>query len=671
MNGIPLGSLHELLLIAAFIVLFVALPENSSTTKIDGGKRYALLACAITLCIGIKIAATLFSPAHGVISEYQAPETTEYGAPTAFLTTKIDQEINFNNAGYSLHADPFPLWFLNEKDRFNGNGKEIDKTAIPFIALWKTNLRVPPTYDSITVSANQDAKITVILDRVITPIGNLPAAIHLPSRSSGTIPLEIRYDAGAKTNRFIYLAWTEGEETAITERFFYTHPATEKRLAEDRIWGIVNESGIMLIFLLLIAYLIMKTRGAAWREWIRSDRFIFSVLFLAGLAFSTYNLLAMAESRYFNLLPTGNDPVLYETFARHIAATGDWAMTTYEKDSYYWQILYYYLLAIAHLILGEALFPIFFIQSIALIGTALITIKIGQIITGTRNPFLYMAGIGVFFHPLMRNYSTQLYPAGALLAAITVLALFSAEKQPVNSKKYALFGVGGVLTGLLVLMRSNMEFFVPVILLWMAVSLKRKSLLPAVIFMISYSLMLAPFVIRNIAVGGKAELFLRSSGTSSLMIGTPVPEAFVPQQPLPPLVEKIAYRFVDGRATRTFQWMQEEPRAYGRLLISKAEVFFGINPVEIAISIPFIAFLFASVLFLMMPRSIAPAVKRKDYILTGGLVLTQAATLTIVSVGFTRYLVPLLPFVLLMLIFFALGIYNVMRAAFQRLIEHR
>lgn len=562
-----------------------------------------------------------------------------------FNISRIDPQIDFENAGYPLTADPFPLWFLNDKDRFTGGGETVDRTALPFTATWQTHLRVPAGRTSVTLSGNQDARVRFALDGNEVATGGMPITVRLPERRGTTIPITIRYEAGTGTDRHIALEWTDDPKTALPANILYAHPANAAQIARDIFLGTANTGILFLASVLAIAYILTSLRGAQWKAWIRSNRFVFLILFLAGLAISTHGLVAAAQSRYFNVLPAGNDPILYETFARHIAATGDWMMTAYEKDSYYWQILYYHLIAVAHVVLGEAIFPVLFIQNIALIGTALLTVKIGQIATGTRTPLLYVAGIAVFFHPLAREYTAQLYPIGAFLAVLSVFMLFAAEKRLLESEKKGLFWGAGATFGLLVLMRSNMELFVPLAIAWIAISLKRRSFFPILLFMIGYAIVLAPFVARNVAVGGKFELFLRSSGTSSLILGTPVPETFVPEKPLPSIIAGIADHFVDGRATRTIQWMHERPGEYLRFLARKIAAFLGIAPFGLSTALTFAAFAIGSAACL-----IRPVIKRKDWFLMGGFVITQIVGLAVTSVGFARYLVPFVPFALLVAI---------------------
>ncbi len=660
LDGIPLGTLHELIVLTVMIGCFMALPENKREKDELNVKWYAIIACVLIIAMGIKIAARSHSSERGAIGAYYAPETTANGTKISLLETRVDPEIDFKTGGYPLDAHPFPLWFMNDKDRFGDYSIGIDKTVIPFETIWKSNIRIRKGSDAIVIAANGDAKVYASLNGI--PISGNTAPIVVPlAYEKGTTPLEIRYESGAAAIRDISLSWKNGGDAVkISEEFMRVRPETEKTLAKDDAWQKANTGILMITIALFVGYMMLRSRYASWRAWLRSDRFVFLALGAAGFAFFANGLIAEAGSRYFNLLPAGDDPLLYETFARHIVATGDWAMTAYEKHSYYWQILYYYLLAIAHFIFGEAIFPILWLQGIALTATALLTIKIGEMMVGKRDAFVYAAGIGVFLHPMMREYAMRLYPIGALLAVGTVIMLLYAEKK--GARDGALrFAIAGILGGLLVLMRNNMQAFIALALIWIMVSLGRKSAIPLTAFILGYGLVLAPFLARNYAFGEKMELLSRSSGTSSLMIGTPVPEGFVPQKTLPRKIAKMADRFVDGRATRNLQWIWERPWEYGEFLVGKAGIFFGIKPFYWPLFAPFVVFIPASVFFLAWPETIKPGMKRKNYILLGGMVIAESLVLTIVSVGFFRYLLPLIPFTLILIALSMIGMRNLIR----------
>lgn len=329
-------------------------------------------------------------------------------------------------------------------------------------------------------------------------------------------------------------------------------------------------------------------------------------------------------------------------------------MSQLETDAYYWQILYYHLLALGHILFGESLFPIFFFQTLSLLITGGLLFQIARWLTKKNGriksiwPLLLLA-MAPAIHPLLLNYAFQLYPIGALIITATIFLLLISEAGFIKNKRWWLFIVPGLSMGLAIVTRVNFLTWLPFVLIWLIISFRKKCLLPLLAFFIGLILALSPFVIRNYLVAHKWRLISSSSSTINFVQGTPIPNDYVPSsEQYEAVIKRLRFLF-DGRAHPVVRWILDDPLAYLRLLSNKFIHLIGFYGEEINfwMLIPFILFVTGSFALLIKPQWLSPALKRKDYLITGLFIWTQIITVIMFSVSSVKYHVILTPVLLL------------------------
>ena len=119
-DGLPFAHLLDLLVLFGLVFVFYILawrPRSSWPVR-------RLVAALLVLAVLRTLGATWALP-HGLIGSYYPKVTDWSGEPAqsiAFPTlegTRIDRQLNFKDNSFSFRRPPFPLWFINDTDRFN------------------------------------------------------------------------------------------------------------------------------------------------------------------------------------------------------------------------------------------------------------------------------------------------------------------------------------------------------------------------------------------------------------------------------------------------------------------------------------------------------------------------------------------------------------------------
>lgn len=635
-DGVPLGNLTELVALYILISCIMLFPRPDFPL----GSRTGIVALLIIIAgsAGLKLWIGTISLPHGLVASYYAPESEIPERSTEFKNTgsgtRIDPEVNFAKIAYSTTVRPFPLWFFNDNTRFNRSTEETN-ASIPFRAMWKGYIYIPRSAPAIRIEARSGTATAMIGDK---PSKDGLIAFSPTADREDVMPIAVEYAAHGTPHAKISLSWENGEgmrSVLFPER----HASAE--IIRDAWLAAANGALALGASAAMIALLFAGISARSWKRWLVSHDGALALAWILASCLAAYGLMQIAPSNYANFLAPEGDSLTYETFARHLQFTGDFAMRAFEHEAYYWQILYYHILAIAHEMFGEALFPLFFMQALSIIVAGYAAAYATASISGIRDWRMIPAFALVAGNPLLTQGASALYPGGALLVTLTILFLMkarSAFREARAGMWQAVLVGGGIACSLAVLMRTDIAAWLPVIVIWIAISFPRERIAAYAAFILPFIIVLSPFVARNMLVAGQFRLVSQSSSTANFMLGTPLPANHAPDNSRPEgILRKTGFLF-DERANKTLNWIAGNPRNYARLLMKKAAVLGGFRPFDATIAILYGLGAAGALLgFIFRPDLRLPI-----SLIAGG-IFAQLGGLAIMSVAFMRYSAPLVP----------------------------
>jgi 4-amino-4-deoxy-L-arabinose transferase-like glycosyltransferase len=183
-------------------------------------------------------------------------------------------------------------------------------------------------------------------------------------------------------------------------------------------------------------------------------------------------------------------------------------------------------------------YPLLLMGVFSIFGKSLVAARVINILMSSLTAGLvYLLGYRLFnrsvgiisalisaFHPVFIRYSLRLYPGTfyTLLVSTILLVLITMREHP-DSLKFKL--TCGVLLGVAVLTRSELLFFVPLLLVWALLTYRRiyTALRAFVIIVVPVTVIVTPWVVRNYAVFGVP---MTSSGLGRTIWGVYNPETF-------------------------------------------------------------------------------------------------------------------------------------------------
>ncbi len=663
-DGFPLSQLHELLsltILGAVLFFLPIKPPKKSAIY------WNLTAILIVLIAG-KAALGFLSLPQGLVGSYYYANADgkNYEKSTEFIRskidgTRIDREINFETVGYFFNVQQFPLWFFNDKERFNF----IDgsRASLPFHVEWKGYIYVPPNKSTIGLETKDKASLYIKDIKIYdseTPLDKASLELIGEDFKDKVFPITINYTALERPYKKLRLSWEGnfGSKATIKNSLFPQRYGKE-RIVFDWYLGILDLLIKILVAALTFFTFYIFTAKSSWKTWFYSYKPYLMILFFVIFYYLTATTLSKAMgSEYFNILDGGNDPLVYETFARHLQLTNDWLMKTYQKSSYYWQILYYHSLAIAHYIVGESLFPIAFLQLVSVLITALLTFFISLYLfkkDGQIKNFWLLLPVFVLSatYPHATQQITEFFPVGTMLAVATAaMLLFTEKKIKKGGGWLALVALSGIISGLMLLMRTNFALWFFLISLWFVLSFGKSFIKYLAVFLAGVTATIAPFVIRNKIISGQFELMSNSNPTINFINHTPIPQDYIASATDYSAIFKWTNKILDGRSHDTIRWIIDEPISYLNFLQEKFMGLIDTSAHGVSLWPIFILFIISSILFITKPKIFSPESKRKDYLIVGGFVWAQLIALLIFGKQEVRYLAPLVPF----LIIFSIGI---------------
>jgi len=624
-DGLPLSQLHEMTALVLLGAGWIFLPLKGRFSK-------TWLLIVIGLLIVLKVYLGQISLPQGLQGSYYYPSLQGER-----LAQRLDREINFLMLGYSFNNQPFPVWFFNDKTRFNDIRVE-ERARLPLAVVWDGYLYLPAGQNILPVNIEGEASVNLDNQLIFQEKDFAKEVVLDYQEETVLLPIKINYQAEPES----------GKSITVSGRFFPDKFSLKQIAADARI-------GFLYFFIQLIAGVFILS--GLWfvfdlrqlKKWLATERPYLFIIFLIIFFSLIRGLLQAAQASYFSFLPEGNDPLTYETYARHLLTGRDWLMQDFEEKIYYHQILYYHFLALIHYLFGEAIFPIVFLQLAAVLGTALLLVYLYKLLIKPKAEWHYGLMMPLLFivasSPIFTGQAFHLFPGGALLLTAAAVALL-AGRRPFH------FFLAGIIFGLAVLMRTNFLSLLLLIILWFLGDFInfRKKLISLPFYIFGVVLPLTPFIIRNKLLSGYWTLISNSNSTINFIKATPLPEGYFPAEDRFELL-KSPNLFFDVRAIPHLSWIIENPLDYFSLIWEKFLFYIGYNQgwlIGLWIFLPFILFVISSVLFLWRPAVFSPAAQRRHYLITGGFVWLQLLTIIIFSDIHRRLMLPILPIILLL-----------------------
>jgi uncharacterized membrane protein len=267
------------------------------------------------------------------------------------------------------------------------------------------------------------------------------------------------------------------------------------------------------------------------------------------------------------VLGSENDDLTYETYARHIALTKDIALRDLVPGPYYFQVLYPYVLALAHALFGEGLAPIAFLQLASLHAAAWLAGYLTFRLTERISSALVATGVVVASSQLVRQ-AGAFFPVGVFVSLALALGTVLTIRQPPGRSHLVL--CTGWLAGVAAVYRSNFLILLPLSLAWIATSLGRsirRRLQISDVFLLGAVLAFAPFTMRNWIVSGRLVLLTEGQFEANLyLVGL-----------VPPDYDVGGGGNRAGNAARLVRFWREHPNRALELLKSKLGYVAGLR----------------------------------------------------------------------------------------------
>jgi hypothetical protein len=376
LDGVPLGRLDT---IGVCLVVWIA------AHRVRPGGATAAAAVAVAAVI-----ATAAVPGdRGLHARYYATaaasgaheRSTDYRDPSF---TRVDDRLDFTRG-----VRDFQLAFFNDHTRFNFTGMgEPDRRYLEFAVAWTgwwwteagthaLFLHAPGASSQLSIDA------TPVLE--VDP-GSADATqeltltrgwhrVHMTFSSPYRAPREFAAGELRSGRRVAFDA-----TTTRTERI----DGRQQVIAQLLAIGKPIADLIALAWLSSIAaVLVIRRAGELWQRRMAAPQAAFALFLVAGGVESLRFAWPWAER--FRMMTAGDDPMTYEAFARDILFNGilmNGGRPPGQGEPFYYQAFYPYFLAATHLVFGEGMFGVLFVQRLLVALTALTLARIAMRLRG-------------------------------------------------------------------------------------------------------------------------------------------------------------------------------------------------------------------------------------------------------------------------------------------------
>jgi len=326
-----------------------------------------------------------------------------------------------------------------------------------------------------------------------------------------------------------------------------------------------------------------KDKGVGPRAGVVLPLLIFLPALLIRLA---YILEIRNNPTFYNLIL---DCLSYDQWARTIAAG-----SLLRGEVFYQDPLYPYFLALLYKVFGHHLLFIRMIQAVVGSATCVLIYLLGREVFDRKVALLaglFSAGYGGFlFYDGMINKPVL----GVFLTALTLLVFVAGVRKKDGRFLFA----AGLSLGLAILVRANLICSLPLFLVWLAVSPRKKALSNSLLLFAGVALSLGPATVHNYLVSGEFVLTTAQAGENFYIgnhpeneTGTYLPPVFLRSSPkFEELDFKARAEFLSGKKLssqdvssfwlkETLELIESNPSRFIANLLYKAGLF--INKYEI------------------------------------------------------------------------------------------
>jgi hypothetical protein len=524
LTGVPLKplSLTCLVVLACLALAFwPGLPLRGSRV---------LRAAALVMggLIVLKVGLALLAPAYGLPGRYfansryqnDAERSTDFPSESV---TRRDRELSFG-------GDEFPVYFLNDRERFNFYGEDADKRKnLPFSIRWQGVLQVPAdgTY-RLWLTASGPAELSVDGEEV--------ASVDADGRDTREVELrlsrgshEFRVSYARRPPRSGYLKVDtdiDGARRAVAVPYLLAGPVTPEVWERDRLLGTgargVDIGFVLLLGLGLVSLVTVRARQllrATGGRWALVERPLLGLFLLAVYAHAAVPELDRVDKM--SLLGGGQDWLTHETFARDILLNGP-LMTLGkplgEGDTFYAQPFYPYALAAMHWLTGEDQFGATVLQLLGLGVCGVLLYFIAKRLFGTP------AAIGTFVVFLgLRTWqldwvARRLLSENVYFVVLPATLLFLLGYLDQRRTRDLL--LAGAFLGLSIVTRGPTLLYVPPVLVLVARALRsegvaRRAVVLALVGLVAVSgAFMALVPLRNLVVANQPAIVASSGGVN-------------------------------------------------------------------------------------------------------------------------------------------------------------
>ncbi len=419
--------------------------------------------------------------------------------------TRIDKNINFSSVGFSFFKSSFPLYFANNRDnRVWKEGLSKDTNLYVFSAEWDSTITVPDNVSEIGLDS-QGGESTLTID------GKL-VKTEFKTTESVAYPIYLTFIRNSTKPPSLSLYWIQnGQKIIIPSEAFSVEP---KKQLETLLSNGYTSYGLLIVwfFGLVIFYFSVRLK------------FVFNFNSFLWLFFFSTSIISLF---YFNnkaiefgfpIFERGHDWLLYETLSRSILQGNIWGNDSLIRMNFG----YRYLLAGAHVLMGESIVAIIWFQQILIF--ALITAIMWSLNYLYNMRISLLVGLLILSSYQFVKFSTVLLDTIYGIGFSAIGLYFLLNYSQIQKNKYII--LSSIFIGVSVLIRANFLPFIFLVCIWIFFINKQslsQKLKHSILFLV-ISCILASFLgVRNYLVT-EQWVFLPQTGLSNLWIGNHPPE---------------------------------------------------------------------------------------------------------------------------------------------------
>lgn len=465
-DGLPIGRVETL---GVLLVCWIAAHRvRLSGAGLAGG--VALAAAIATAAVpgdrGLHARYYATAAAHGAHER-----STDFPDPGF---TRVDERLDF------VRGDrDFQLGFFNDHTRFNFMRMgDPDRRYLEFAVAWTGWWRVSGGSRTLYLHAPKaSAQLSVDTSPILTIGPSSSNDTHQLTLSDGWHRVHITFSSPYGAPReFSVGEIRNGTRQPFDAMTMRTERIDQKQWLVARALAVVKPIAdvVALAWLSSVAGLLVIRRvGELWQQRIAAHRAATALLIAAGAAEAMRFAWPWAER--FRVMAAGDDPMTYEAYARDILFNGilmNGGAPAGQGEPFYYQAFYPYFLASAHVVFGEGMFGVLFLQRLLVALTAVALTHIAMKLRGDTVWPIAMLISGLFvwwkFAPIAADLLNESLYVPLLVA--WVAALIHTGRQP-DVPNAALAGALGGLTAI-----TRSTALLSWVIVWPALFLSRRVL---------------------------------------------------------------------------------------------------------------------------------------------------------------------------------------------------